>query len=398
MKCRNCNIKIYIVIDFGKMPLANGFLHKKQFKKEFFFRLRAGFCNKCSLFQLTEFPQPKQMFNKNYPFYSHSSSYMEKHFKNFFLFTKKFINKNSKILEIGCNDGILLKNYKNFKHVGVEPSSNVASLAKKKFKLNLINNFFNLNLLKKNKEIINNYDLIISANVVCHISNINDLAKTVSLSLKTGGVFVFEEPYLGDVIKKVSYDQIYDEHIFLFTLTSVRNIFKKFNLELIDFQKQVTHGGSMRYILKKNAKQLPSKVLKALINEKKIGLCSLKKIKSFKIECEKQKKFFVNNLKKIVKKHGKISAYGATSKSTTILNYCNVGNNFIDRIYDTTYDKINKFSPGKHIPIVDYKKFNFLNHKLLVLFAWNHLKEIRIKEEKFIKNGGKFILHSSKIV
>ena len=396
MKCRNCNTRLDKVINFGKMPLANGFLKKRNFKDEFFFKLETAFCKKCYLFQLTEFPKPKQMFNSKYPFHSHSSKSMQTHFNKFFSFTKKFIKKNSKILEIGCNDGILLKNYKSYNHLGVEPSKNVAKLAKEKFNLNVINDFFNLELVK-NKNLSNKYDLVISANVICHIPNINELAKSVSSVLKDGGTFVFEEPYLGDVVKKISYDQIYDEHIFLFSLNSVKNIFSKFGLELIDFQKQSTHGGSMRYILKKRPKVSSKKVIKGLRNEKKIGLCSLKKMKQFKKDCEKQKKFFLDVLKKNREKYGKISAYGATSKSTTILNFCNVGTNYIDCIYDTTIDKIDKFSPGKHIPIKNYNEFVFKNHKVMVLFAWNHIKEIKKKELKYIRNGGKFIFHSSKI-
>ena len=98
----------------------------------------------------------------------------------------------------------------------------------------------------------------------------------------------------------------------------------------------------------------------------------------------------MNNLKNLNKK---ICGYGATSKSTTILNYCGIDTNYIDCIYDTTKEKINKFSPGTHIPIVDMKKIKSNYPDILYLFAWNHKKEIFKKEKKFKEMGGKWISH-----
>ena len=95
-----------------------------------------------------------------------------------------------------------------------------------------------------------------------------------------------------------------------------------------------------------------------------------------------------------LKKAGKtIAGYAASAKSCTVLNYCNIGTDFIDYIADSTNEKIGKFSPGKHIPIVsiDYYKKNPPDYT--VLFSWNHKKEILSKEKKYTANGGKWISH-----
>ena len=122
-------------MSFGKMPIANGFLKKENFKNEFLFKMEVGFSKEISLFQLNEHPKPKLMFNKNYPFFTSSSKYMVDHFKNYSKWVKKKYFKNFKnIIEIGSNDGTLLKNFKSKKTniLGIEPSKNVALLAQKK--------------------------------------------------------------------------------------------------------------------------------------------------------------------------------------------------------------------------------------------------------------------------
>tara|TARA_B100000035_G_C20527668_1_gene348202 strand:- start:160 stop:504 length:345 start_codon:yes stop_codon:yes gene_type:complete len=105
----------------------------------------------------------------------------------------------------------------------------------------------------------------------------------------------------------------------------------------------------------------------------------------FKKNVENSKEKLIKKLRKMKNKNLKICGYGATSKSTTILNYCRIGPDIIDVIFDTTKDKINKFSPGMHIPIKDYRYFNKSNYKNIFLFAWNHKKEI-LKKEKSREN------------
>ena len=397
MECRICGNNILPFMSFGKMPIANGFLKKKNFKNESFFNLSVSFSEKLSLLQLDDHPSPKKMFHAHYPFYTSSSNHMKMHFKKYSDWAKKKILKKnkSKIIEIGSNDGTFLKNFNQnqFDILGFEPSKNVSDLAKING-INSLNRFFNRKNLSRCEKFIGKTDAIFGANVVCHIPNLAEFIKTADLLLNDNGKIIFEEPYLGSMYNKTSYDQIYDEHIFIFSITSIKKIFELFDFELIDAIEQKTHGGSMRYVLqRKHSKVVNKKIRLMLENEKKKLLDSIEGALRFKKNCEISKERLLEKIHRIKKQKKQICGYGATSKSTTILNYCGIGPDLIDCIFDTTPDKIGKFSPGKHIPIIDHKYFKRKFYDYSFLFAWNHRKEIEKKENKYLKNGGKWITH-----
>ena len=396
MKCKITNKIIEPFMTFGKMPLANGFLEEKNFKSEFFYEMEVGFSEKISLLQLNDSPDPKKIFNKKYPFYSGSSEHMKIHFKKYAEWLKKeFLKPNSKLIEIGSNDGTLLKNFSNtnIEYLGFEPSESVANEAIKN-NINTVNVFFNKKNIENFKNFKNKTDVICAANVVCHVPDLNDLIATTETLLSSKGVFVFEEPYLGSMFSKVSYDQIYDEHIFMFSLTSIKKIFDLFDFDLIDAFPLQTHGGSIRYIIgRKNKHEINVRVQKGLALEKDQKLDDLQSCLDFKKNCENSKKKVSDYLKKLKKEGKKICGYAATSKSTTILNYCNLNTDTIDFICDTTKDKIGKFSPGVHIPIVPISYFHNNLPDVAYLFAWNHKDEIFSKEKEFLNNGGRWFSH-----
>ena len=396
MKCKITNKQIKPFMSFGKMPIANGFIEKKDFESEFFFDMEIGFSEDISLLQLKEHPTPEQMFNDNYPFFTGSSEYMKMHFSKYAKFIKdNYLNNNSKIIEIGSNDGTFLKNFKdsNLEYVGFEPSSNVAEIANNN-NVKTLNNFFNQDSIEQVAEFKNKTDVIYAANVICHIPNLPDLIKSVDKLLSKNGVFIFEEPYLGSMFEKTSYDQIYDEHIFMFSGSAIQKIFSLFDMELIDLIKQPTHGGSMRYVIaRKGIKQQQRNVQIILDQEKHANLDNYSFCEKFKENCENSKmrlKKLLNGYKNDGKK---IAGYAATSKSTTVLNYCKIGSDIIDYICDTTDEKINKYSPGMHIPIVSIEHFRTNMPDIAYLFAWNHKEEIFNKEKEFNKRKNKWVSH-----
>ena len=396
MKCKITKLPIEPFMSFGGMPIANGFLNKNEFDKEFFFNMEVGFSKNCSLFQLKEHPSPEQMFNDKYPFFTGSSEIMKLHFQNYSNYLKKdYINNNSKIIEIGSNDGTFLSNFQNsnLNYVGFEPSSNVAELAKKNG-IKTINNFFGIDSLDLVKDFVKQTDVIFAANVICHIPDLIGMIKTIDQLLSKDGVFIFEEPYLGSMFEKTSYDQIYDEHIFMFSGTSVKKIFDLFDMELIDLNKQETHGGSMRYVISRKKKRIVSSNVSKILDEEKIkNLDNIESCFLFKKNCEDSKIKLNDTINKLIAGGKRIVGYAATSKSTTILNYCGIGPEMIEYICDTTKEKIGKYSPGMHIPIVSVDHFRKDNADIAYLFAWNHKTEIFAKEELFIKNNGRWISH-----
>ena len=397
MICKVTKRKLKPFMSLGKMPMANGFLSKKDFHKEFFYNLEVGFNKKNYLFQVNDHPRSPHIFNNNYPFYTNKSKYMTKHFKKYFLWAKKnFLNRSSKIIEIGSNDGTFLKNYKNggFQHLGFEPSSNVAIYSKKINKVNVINDFFNLKNCKKLSKFKYSTDLICAANVISHIPNLRDMIKGIDLLLSQKGVFVFEEPYLGSMFNKISYDQIYDAHIFIFSLHSVRAIFNEINFDLVDALPQKTHGGSMRYVIaRKNQRKINKRVFKLIETERRQRLNKISSCIQFKKDCFKSRKRFQKKIFSLKKKGKIIYGYAASAKSSTVLNFCQIDHRHIDYVVDSTKEKIGKYTPGTHIPIVSVKFFRKNYPDIVILNSWNHKKEIISKEKKYVRNGGKFISH-----
>ena len=395
--CLICNGKINPFMTFGDMPIANGFLTSEKFTSEFYFKMNLAFCQNCSMVQLTETPEKEMMFNENYAFFSGTSNSMKDHFQEFANDVKNVYLKNEDpfVVEIGSNDGIMLDNFRNWgiKHLGVEPSANVAKVAKDKG-INCITSFFDENVAEN---IILQYgqaDAFIAANVMCHIPYFHSIVSGINKLVKKSGIVIFEDPYLGDVIEKTTYDQVYDEHTFLFSISSINFIFNKYEMEVIDAIHQETHGGSMRYIIgHKNVRPVSQRAKDQIQKEIKLGLNDFKTFENFKNNCLKSS-FELKTLLQKLKNEGKsIAGYAATSKSTTILNYSDIGPDLIDYICDNTPIKQGKFTPGKHIPVVSIEKFKEKYPDYTILFAYNHANEIMSKETEYIKNGGKWIMY-----
>ena len=396
MECRICKTAVTPFMTFGKMPIANGFLSSPKPTDEYFFELAPVFCDQCKTFQILEQPDPEKMFHDHYAFFSRTSKRIVQHFQEYAAWVKKnYLGTNPFVVELGSNDGILLENFARdgIAHLGVEPSANVAKEAQK-YGVKSVTEFFSPALAEKIVAEYGQADALMAANVMCHIPDLNQVAIGAKNLLKPTGVLIFEDPYLGDMVAKTSYDQIYDEHVYIFSAHAVANIFGRQGFELIDVKPQATHGGSMRYILaKKGAREIQPAVSELLEKEKKQGLCSSETYQQFKSNCELSRKALVGILKKCKSENRRVVGYAATSKSTTVLNYCGIGPDLIDYICDTTPLKQNTYTPGTHIPVRAYEDFTKNYPDTALLFAWNHRDEIIQKEKAFVAQGGRFLTY-----
>lgn len=402
MNCRICSSKIESFMSFGRMPIANGFLLPEQVATEYFFNLAPAFCGHCGMFQIVEQPAPEKMFHSEYAFYSSTSRYMQIHFKSFadLVLQGTFAGRqNPFVVELGSNDGIMLKYFKDagIRHLGIEPSTNVAEIARS-LGITTISEFFNRELADRIVAEHGLADAVLSANVMCHIPDLSSVAAGIRRLLKPDGVLMFEDPYLGDMIAKTSYDQIYDEHVFIFSAASISWAFGQHGLELVDVMPQVTHGGSMRYILApKGSHPVSPNVQQQLSKELTQGLNKPETYDRFRLNCEASRDALMQALESLRREGKRVVGYGATSKSTTVTNYCGIGPQHVEFITDTTPIKQGKLSPGAHIPVKRYEAFAENLPEFALLFAWNHASEIREKEQAFKDNGGKWIVYVPKV-
>ena len=385
------NIKQFL--DLGKQPIANGFLTEEEFGSEFFYDLRVGLDRDTCLVTHMDYVKPELMFNENYAYRGSMSKTMNIHFHMFSSYVKQFLPKNPIVLEIGSNDGVFLKNWDKETTYAVEPCSNFAE------ETNLqgwrtYNQFWTQDLANTILEELGTIDLVFSANCMCHIPDLDQTFSAVESVLSDNGFFVFEDPSLASVINVNSYDQIYDEHPHVFSIIALKSILERNNLSIVKVENTSVHGGSNRVWVQKSKVANPdSSVENNPTYERILGLDKSCTFDIFADRVLDSKEDLLRILRRCADNNKKVISYGATSKSTTIFNYCGIGTDLISHITDTTPEKQNKFSPGVHIPIVapDENIDNSIEYAFLG--AWNFEREIKEKESQFVNRGGKFVTH-----
>jgi hypothetical protein len=399
MNCRFCNNSLkYVFTDLGETPLANSYLTKEMLPKvEKKFPLQALVCEKCFLVQVDEFEKPQNIFNDYAYFSSYSTSWLD-HVKSFTdeMISRFNLSENDQIIEIASNDGYLLKNFKDKKIpiLGIEPAANVAKIAENKG-IHTAVEFFSSETAQKIIDSGIKANLLIAFNVLPHVPNLNDFVLGMKEIIHENGIIVIQfSAYLLDVIEKCEFDMVYHEHFSYFSLFTLKKIFESHNLEIFDVKEIPIHGGSVRLFLKptKNITiKINDSVKNLLKKEDNFGIKKIITYVEFQKKIEKSKKniqeFFIDG-----KKDGKkIICYGAAAKGNTLLNFCEIGNEYIDYVVDISIHKQGKFLPGTHLPIFSPEKIKETKPDYIIILAWN-LKDEIMKQIDFVKEwGGKFV-------
>jgi len=379
------------------MPLANSFpASPDEFADEPYFPLDVCFCPDCSLVQLSDVVDPEVLF-RDYIYVTGTSETMAAHYRKYACTVTESLplTAGDLVVEIGSNDGILLQHFAQAgqRHLGIEPSANVAKVAREKG-ITTICEFFDQQLAERIVEQHGQADAFLAANVMCHIPTLHTVAKGIRRLLKPEGVLIFEDPYLGDIIEKTSYDQIYDEHAFYFSVTSVGRLFGQHDLEVFDVEPQTVHGGSMRYFLcPKGSRPISNRAAAQRDKEDRLGLHERSTYDRFRENVERSREKLMAKLNELRDQGKRVVGYGATSKSTTVTNYCGITREHVEFICDTTPIKQGRYSPGAHIPVRRYEDFQQDPPEYSLLFAWNHATEIFNKEADYRKSNGKFIVY-----
>jgi len=397
---KNCLIclsfKLNKILSLGKHPYADTFISKSKLSyKEPITKLEVDICKSCGCVQTSHSTSTFRRYNLyNYSYTSSNSNFSRNHWKKYAIQVSKDlkINKKTKILEIGSNDGFLLRQFKKLNKctvVGADASNYMTRISRKN-KIDTFNLIFNSKNSKKILEKFGRFDVIVANNVFNHSDNPLDFIKGVENLLKENGSFIFELPYWLDTVKSKKFDQIYHEHVIYFNFRMIQKMISKRKLKFQTAKKINYHGGSIRVHLKKNLKTKNEKLLqKYILIEKKNNLYKLNTYYKFQSFIENKKDKLLLKLKKI--KHEKnsiIVGIGAAAKANTLLNSFGLNNNIIDFITEASKHKIGKFTPKSRIPIYSDEYLNKYKNKKLyaIILSWNISSDLKSKLKKINNN------------
>jgi methylation protein EvaC len=394
-KCRVCGGKLQEFVDLGQQPTANGFLLPEEVEREFFFRLAVGACEQCAMVQLLEVVPQDLRYHGAYRYHASGSAGHRRHFEQnakWFLATE-LTGPDPFIVEIGCNDGVMLATVARagVRHLGVEPSTNVAELARAKG-ARVLTEFFDESSATAVRAENGPADVIFGANTICHIAHIDSVFRGIDTLLSPNGVFVFEEPYLGTLINSMAFDQIYDEHVFYFSVTSVRTMAEQHGFELVNAEPIAMHGGEIRYTIARAGARAPEPgVAELLVGERARHLSEPETLARFGRTVERIRDDLVGLLGRIRADGQRVIGYGAPAKCSTVTNYCGIGPELLPFVCDSTSAKQGHLVPGSHLPVRPPEAFCDPYPDYALLFAWNHAEEIMSKEAGFRESGGHWI-------
>lgn len=397
-RCRICGSKkLEKFLSLGSTPLANSFLKKEDFPKEKWFPLEVYFCNNCYLAQLLDVVDKKHLFSQYFYFYSLMPQASQHFIKYATDVISRFISNPKKelVLEIGSNDGFLLKVFQEngcSRVLGVDPAKNIAQVATKNGVPN-ITDFFSYSLANKILSTHGKAKVIIANNVVAHIDDLHDLVKGVTQVLDAHGIFVFEVPYLIDMFEDLAFDSIYHEHLSFFSVSPLVHLFKQYNMDIFDVHLVQRQGKSIRAFASRSENYPTSRNVKDLLmKEKKMSIDKVKTYYALTKRIEKSKNKLNKILADLKKKKFKIIAYGAPARGNTILNYCKIGPGILDFATEELASKIGLYTPGMHIPVIHINESRKNPPDYYLMLSWNYKDAIFSKEKAFINLGGKFII------
>jgi hypothetical protein len=401
-KCAICLTEIFPVFDLGKMPLANHLLTFYDLKKpEKKYSLTLCFCENCGLLQLGQIVSPEVMYF-DYLYVPSMSKTLVSHFEELSDSVANFVKKKCFVVDIGSNDGTLLKFFKKQGNLvlGIDPAKEIARVATQSG-IETLPLIFNA---AKAKQIVQGHrrcDVVCATNVFAHIENLIDLYRGVDVLLNDSGIVVVEVSYSLEMIKNGLFDAIYHEHLYYFSVTSLLSLFEKTTFEIFKIEEISMHGGSLRIWLKKKINKkikVETKTIQLLLSkEKAVGLSKLETYVAFKKKVNILKKSLIKKLK-LLKKQGRVIAcFGAPAKGNILLNYFGIDRKLIDYVVDSTSYKQFRYTPGVHLQILPEETIYIEKPDYLLILAWNFASEI-VKKHSSFKNRFLIPLPKLKIV
>jgi SAM-dependent methyltransferase len=380
--CRFCNAPLTLsVVDLGKSPLCQTVLSDEQLEQgEAFYPLHARACERCWLVQIPEFVPPDEIFTEYAYFSAYSDSWVG-HAKDYvdMIVPRAGLGADSLVVELASNDGYLLQHFAphGVPVLGIDPAKNVADAATARG-VPTITEFFGRELAERLVSEGRRADLVLGANVLAQVPDINDFVAGVKLLLAPGGTVTFEFPHLARLLEHLEYDTIYHEHFSYFSLFTIREIFAAHGLRLVDVEELASHGGSLRtYFAHDNENVAVAAAVGALVErEADEGLRDAAAYERFAEGVKESKRALLELLVDCTRQGLQVVGYGAPGKGNTLLNYCGIRTDFLRYTVDRNPYKQGKYTPGTHIPIHPPEVIAETKPDVIVVLPWNLAREI----------------------
>ncbi len=383
--CRNCKgHDLQKVLSLGSTPPANAFLKKEELAlPEKSFPLEVYFCIDCGFMQLIDIISPEVLY-KNYVYVSSTSPSFVKHFQQLatHAIQKLALAKDSLVVDIGSNDGILLRPFKEqgMRVMGIDPATKIAELATKSG-IPTIPAFFNPEVAKKIVNEHGNAKLATATSVFTHIDDLDTLISSVKELLADDGVFVIESYYLGDLLEKNLFDTVYHEHLSYFSARSFIDLFRRRGMNVFHIEKNDTHGGSLRVFVQKDAgkRAIDPSVAQIMLDETRLNLDRASTFLEYAKKIDQNKQALLKILTDLKAQGKRIVGYGAAAKSNTLMNYFGITPALLDYIVDDSAWKQGLYTPGTRIPVVGPEMMVSQPPDYVLILAWNYARNIMDK-------------------
>ena len=396
--CRFCRQPLHrTFVDLGMSPLCESFVPEDKLDSmEPYYPLHVMVCGECFLVQLREYVSPQNIFTEYAYFSSYSTSWVA-HARSYCAMIKDRLGlgKDSLVVEIASNDGYLLQHFGplGVPALGIEPAANVAKVAQEKGVRTRVG-FFGTALARQLVDEKLKADLVVGNNVLAHVPDINDFVAGIGHLLKPEGIATLEFPHLERLMVGNQFDTIYHEHFSYLSGLVVARIAAKHGLRLVDVEELPTHGGSLRvYLAHASSKHSTTLRVSALLaREEKLGFSSLAGYSAFAANAQRTKRDLLAFLIAVKNEGKRICGYGAPGKGNTLLNYCSIGNDFLDFTVDRNPYKHGRYTPGMHIPIQPVEAIEAARPDYILILPWNLKDEIVHQMRHVASWGAKFIV------
>lgn len=397
--CRSCGARLHHTFaDLGLSPVSNAFVKPEDAARgEMYHRLHVQVCGQCWLVQLADGGGAASHFHADYAYFSSFSSSWLAHAERYVgaIIGRFGLDRGSQVMEIASNDGYLLQYFvkANIPCLGVDPTANTAAAARL-VGVDTRELFFGRDTAAQLLAETGPVDLLLGNNVLAHVPDINDFVGAMPLMLKPEGVVTLEFPHLLSLIAQNQFDTLYHEHYSYLSLTALMPVFKRAGLRLFDVEHLQTHGGSVRiYACRTAAMHADSSAVeRCLEQECAAGLMRLDTYAAFGEQVRETKRALLTFLIDAKRAGRRIAAYGAPAKGNTLLNYCGVGNDFIDFTVDMNPHKQGRLLPGSRIPVLPPQAVFDAQPDYLLILPWNIRDEVMQQMAGIRAWGGRFVV------